>query len=80
MACRGVLGGAALGHHGVVAGDQPMTEHTIRMPGGCWMTRKAVLDYLGLPEAGSSYRKLKVNRKLASLTAEPHSSVLCLCG
>ena|SRR5947209_5154602 len=27
-----------------------MTKHTIRMPGGCWMTRNEVLDYLGLPE------------------------------
>ena len=27
-----------------------MTEHTIRMPGGCWMTRSEVRDYLGLPE------------------------------
>jgi len=27
-----------------------MTEHTIRMPGGCWMSRSEVRDYLGLPE------------------------------
>jgi len=27
-----------------------MTEHTFRMPGGCWMSRDQVLDYLGLPE------------------------------
>jgi hypothetical protein len=28
-----------------------MPEHTIKMPGGRWMTREEVLAYLGLPES-----------------------------